>query len=143
MSFARPYIFQPATTVDLRNGDDNLKNTIKSIGGQDAVNFIQTNIKKRSVFLVPGGLVYTFPTVLDHYMVDYPRSKVLLKAQEIYSPKKQIALGEALNRLKQGKAQYVLLNDAPDENEAFFNANPKNFQKLYNEKGVSIYKVNY
>lgn len=147
MTLKRPYIFLPVTYQDFRSGESHFVNIVKSIGGAQTMAYIQKNLPVKSVFLVPGGVVDTLPTLLDQYMIEYPKKKDLLKTQEIYKEKNKIGINEAITLLKKEKVQYILLTDAPDQNQAFFDRYPAHFQKIFpasaadGEGDSVIYKV--
>ncbi len=140
MTLERPFIFQPVSFLDFRTGESHRDNVVKSIGGPEGLAFFQNEIPPKSVFLVPGGVVNTFPTLLDQFMVDYPKKKDLLKAQEVYKEKNSIGIEEAKTIFKKEKIQYILFTDAPDQNQAFFDAYAEVFEKIFDKDGVAIYK---
>lgn len=129
------YLVKPVSMVDVRTGEGNMDSVIMGIGGQEMVNFVKQNLPTKQVFLVPGSVVNTFSTILDQYMIAYPRKKVVGQTQKIYNEKNQISLEDALKKLKDTKVEYILLTDAPDQNQAFFDRYPEHFERIFPASG--------
>lgn len=141
------FLLKPVSMVDVRTGGSNMESVIRGVGGHDMVEFVQTNVPTKSVFLVPGSVINTFSTILDQYMIAYPRKKIVAQTQKIYSAKNQISLEDGLKMLTSTKVQYILLTDAPDQNQAFFDKYPDHFEKIFPASAADgdgdsvIYKV--
>jgi len=140
-AWQKSFITAQVSFQDFRTGESHLENVTEGIGGQAMMDFVKTNLPVKSVFLVPGTVVNSFPILLDQYMVAYPRKKLLLKTQKIYDDEEQINIEDALALLVKAKVDYILLTDAPDQNQAFFDRYPDNFEKIFSGDAV-IYKFN-
>ncbi len=114
------------------------QNTTRAIGGADMVDFIQKNIPAKSIFLTPGSTVYTFPVILDQFMTAYPRTGALNRYNRVYEGK--WTLNECLILIYQSKAQYITLYAPVNQDEAFFDAHPEYFKKIFKSDSV-IYQV--
>lgn len=113
--------------------------TITAAGGADLVNFINQNIPRKSVILVPGNIVFALPIVTDQYMAGYPRSSVLDRYLIFYSDKYTDEV--KLTNLKKSKIDYILVNKPSSQNIAFFERYPDLFTKIY-DSTVILFKVN-
>jgi len=133
------YLFKSASHLDLRTGENHLKNVTASMGGQAMVDFVRTSVPAKSVFFAPGSTVtLTFPTLLDQYMVDYAGKKLFNQTSQIYKDK--VPLEEKLQLINKGKIEYILLNHPSQQGESFFDQYPQYFQKIFKNESI-IYKV--
>lgn len=109
-----------------------------SAGGQEIVDFINHNVPRKSVILVPGNLIYNLPIVTDQYMAGYPRSSVLDRYLILYSDK--YTDEQKLANLNKSKINYILLYKPGSQNIDFFTRHPELFDRVYNN-GSIMFKV--
>ncbi len=112
--------------------------TTKAIGGQAMVTYVEKNIPPKSVFIAPGSVIYTFPVILDQFMVAYPRTGKLTRYSRIYD--KKYTLDEQLIQIAKSQMEYVLLYAPEKQNREFFDQYPEYFKKVFDNNSM-IYQV--
>lgn len=112
--------------------------TYVGAGGDELVAFINQNLPRKSVILVPGNIVFSLPIVTDQYMAGYPRSSVLDRYLMLYSDKYPDDV--KLTNLKKSKINYILVNRPNSQNIGFFERYPEIFKPIYKNSSI-IFKV--
>lgn len=110
--------------------------SVKSVGGETAINFIKENIPAKSIMLVFDPTSQTLSTLIDNHMVAYPKSRQSNKYNSIF--KEDTPSSDKIKNLKQSKAEYVFVSKGMDNN--YFGANPELYIPIYQDS-VAIYKI--
>lgn len=114
------------------------KDTIKSLGGQAMIDFVQTQLPPNSIFLVPGSANYTFPVFVDQFMVAYPRTAKLDRASLLYE--ETSSNDDKMRAINEFQMNYILLYKPENQNHAYFDQNPQYFTKVFSNTSA-IYQV--
>jgi hypothetical protein len=127
--------FRPTNTLGFETG------TIEELGGLVMGDFINSQIPPKSIFLVPGSTIYTFPMIFDQYMTAYARTLSLANYQLVYE--KSVSFEDKLQSAANSKAEYILLYAPEKQGNDFFTSYPQYFQPVFQGEGKAIiYKVN-
>ncbi|OGD56659.1 hypothetical protein A2V71_03515 [Candidatus Berkelbacteria bacterium RBG_13_40_8] len=108
----------------------------ESFGGKEAIDFINTNIPPKSVFLIYGN-PFSFPYAVDQFMAAYPGSTLEAQTDRIFSP--GVSLEEKLTTLRDSKIEYIIYPNL--RKPTFFTQYPQYFKNIF-ENDVIIYRVN-
>lgn len=133
------FLLEKVSFVNLKSGDNHWLIASTNSGGGDLVDFIRTNVPQKSVFMVPGTTIYIFPILLDQHMAAYARTEKFSDYSRIYESKYD--LNEKLRQISRGQIEYILLNRPEKQGQAFFDAYPQYFTKLFTGKTSVLYQV--
>jgi len=108
---------------------------IKNVGGEKTIDFIEKEIPPKSIVISNSGYPF-LPMLADVHMPLYGSTA----EKNFIVLFKNVPIKKKLATIKEYKIEYIIVIQAKNQNQDYFDQYPQYFKKIYNEEAI-IYKV--